>query len=226
MIKLDIKDEIKFNLIELKKWEELKVSWNQIITVVYWKIKEKLKWVLQTFNSSVYHWWVNFIAEKNSLLTIFDIKELDVIKNKINVDNNFWNYCRNNWSQLRDLYDVEWFEKVDLYRWDQIEKEFNWEKYKFNLWFCWADVDCLFHNQHDFVEIHTCIAWDWFMEKALTWNNDWNDKVIETVWLMPWSSHKKFNIEWEKEENWNPKYPFHRWLGGNTWNVWLVIEKY
>jgi hypothetical protein len=109
---------------------------------------------------------------------------------------------------------------------DQIEKEFNWEKYKFNLWFCGKEVDCLFHNQHDFIEIHTCVAWDWCMEKALTWNNDWNDEIIETVWLMPWNSHRQFNIEWENEVNWNPKYPFHRWLWWNTWNIWLVIEKY
>jgi hypothetical protein len=112
---LSIEDKIVFDLLELKKREELETNWNKIITVVSWKIKEKLKWVLNTFNSSVFHWWANFIAEENTLLTTFDIKELDVIKNKINVDNNFWDYCRENWSQLRDLYDVEWFEKVDLY---------------------------------------------------------------------------------------------------------------
>jgi hypothetical protein len=226
MKQLSVEDKIVFDLVELKKWQELEVSWNKIITVVSWKIKERLKWVLEIFNSSIYHWGDNFVAENDSLLTIFDIKELEIIKNKINVDNNFWEYCRENWSQLRDLYNVEWFEKVDLYRWDQIDKEFNWEKYKFNLWFCWADVDCLFHNQHNFVEIHTCVAGDWFMEKSLTWNNDWNDKIIETVWLMPWASHRQFNIDWEKEQNWNPKYPFHRWLWGNTGNIWLVIEKY
>ena len=226
MNRLTIEDKIVFDLVELKKWDNLNIDWTKIITVVSWEIKERLKWILDTSNSSVYSWWDDFIAVQDTLLTVFDIKEFDIIKNKINVDNDFWAYCRKNWSQLRELYDVEWFEKIDLYRWDQIEKEFNWEKYKFNLWFCGADVDCLFHNQHDFIEIHTCLAWDWFMQKALTWNNDWNDKIIETVWLMPWTSHRQFNIEWEKEENWNPKYPFHRWLGWNTWNIWLVIEKY
>jgi len=226
MIKeLSIPNKVEFNLVELKKWEELKTIWNKIVTIVSWNIKERLKWVLKTFDSSIYHSW-NIVAEEDSLLTIFDIKELDIIFDEINVDDNFWKYCRGNWSQLRDLWDVEWFEKVDLYRWNQIEKEFKWNKYKFNLWFCWPKVDCLFHNQHDFIEIHTCIAWKWFMQKSLTEKNDWIDKLIETVWLMPWSSHRTFNIEWEVEENWNPKYPFHRWLGWKTWNIWLVIEKY
>ncbi len=124
---------------------------------------------------------------ENSLLSVFDIKDLDIILNNINVDKEFWDYCRKNWKQLRELYDVEWFEKVDLYRWDQIEKEFNWEKYKFNLWFCWPKVDCLFHNQHDFIEIHTWIAGDWFMQKAEDF--EWK-KLIETVWIMPGTSHR------------------------------------
>ena len=223
---LSIEDKIKFELVELYKWDKFKLSWYQIITVVSWKIKERIKWTLRTFESSSFSWWGDFIAQENTLLTVFNIKELDIIKNKIDVNWDFWEYCRNNWKQLRALYDVEWFEKVDLYRWDQIEKEFNNKKYKFNLWFCWPDVDCLFHNQHDFIEIHTAIAWDWFMEKALTWNNDWKDEIVEYVNLWVWQSHKKFNIEWEAEENWNPKYPFHRWLGWKTGNIWLVIEKY
>ena len=223
--RLSIPSKIDFNLVELKSWEEFETFWNKIVTVVDWKISNREKWILKTFESSVYH--IDKVkAEIDTLLTVFDIKELDVIFDEINVDNNFWEYCRKNWSQLRRLYDFEGLEKVDLYRGDQIEKEFNGQKYKFNLWFCWPKVDCLFHNQHDFIEIHTNIAWKWFMQKALTEKNDWTDEVIETVWLMPGSSHRPFNIEWEKEENWNSKYPFHRWLWGATWNIWLVIEKY
>ncbi len=60
MIKeLSINDEIVFNLKELKKWEVLETSWNKIITVISWEIKERLKWVLKTFESSVYHTWEN-----------------------------------------------------------------------------------------------------------------------------------------------------------------------
>ena len=222
---LSIPDQIEFNLIELKKWEVLDTIWNKIITVIEWEISDREKWNLKTFESSIYH--IDKIkSEVNTLLAIFDIKELDLILDEININDNFWEYCRNNWSQLRELYDFEWFEKVDLYRWNQIEKDFNWSKYKFNLWFCWPKADCLFHNQHNFIEIHTNIAWKWFMQKSLTGKNDWTDQLIETIWLMPWSSHKTFNIEWEKEENWNPKYPFHRWLWGSTWNIWLAIEKY
>jgi hypothetical protein len=221
---LSIPWEIEFSTVELKKWEEFEITWNKIITVISWKIKERIKWSLETFESSVYHSW-KIITEKDTVLSVFDIKNLDIIFDEINVDNNFWEYCRKNWSQLRKLWDVEWFEKVDLYRWNQIDLDINLEKYKLNLWFCWPKVDCLFHNEHDFIEIHTNISGRGFMQKSLTAKNDWTDELVETVWLMPWSSHRKFNIEWEFEENWNPKYPFHRWLGWKTWNIWLVIEK-
>ncbi len=223
MIKeLSINDEIVFNLKELKKWESLEISWNKIITVISWEIKERQKWVLKTFESSVYHTW-EIVASKDSLLSVFDIKDLDIILNKINVDDSFWEFCRANWTKLCNLPWCETLDYVDLYRWDQVEKEFQWVKYKFNLWFCWKDVDCLFHNKHNFEEIHTNIAWDWFMQKSLG-NTD--KELLETVWLMPWSSHRAFNIKWEFEENWNPKYPIHRWLWWKTWNIWFVIEKY
>jgi hypothetical protein len=222
---LSIPGKIEFSTVELNKWEEFEITGNKIITVISWKIEERVKWTLKTLESSVYHSW-NIIAEKDTVLSVFDIKDLNIILDKISVNDNFWKYCRENWSQLRDLWDVEWFEKVDLYRWNQIDLNIKWEKFKLNLWFCWPEVDCLFHNEHNFIEIHTDIAGRWFMQKSLTAKNDWNDKLVETVGLMPWSSHRTFNIEWEVEENWNPKYPFHRWLGWETGNIWLVIEKY
>jgi len=222
---LSIDSKIVFKTVELKTGDRYEITWNEIITVVKWQVKDRLKWILDTFESSVYYTW-NIEASEDSLITVFNIEDRDMLLNKINVEKEFWDFCRNNWKQLRELYDVEWFEKVDLYRWNQIDYEFAWEKYKFNLWFCWKEVDCLFHNQHNFTEIHTNIVWDWYMQKALTWNNDWKDELIENVWLLPWSSHKTFNIKWEQEENWNPKYPFHRWLWWTTWNIWLVVEKY
>lgn len=219
---LSILWSIEFNLVELKAWEKIEIIWNKIITVVDWSVSDKEKWFLSTFDSGVFHSWL-IEAKEDSLLSIFDIIDFNQILNKINVEEKFWDYCRKNWTQLRWLYDIDWFEKVDLYRWNQIEKIFNWIKYKMNLWFCWSDVDCLFHNQHDFIEIHTNIAWDWFMQKSISWTEK---TLIETVHLWVWCSHRKFNISWEFEENWNPKYPFHRWLGWKTWNVWLVIEKF
>ncbi len=163
------------------------------------------------------------VASKDSLLSIFDIKDLYIILNKINVDDNFWEFCRANWTKLCNLPWCEALDYIDLYRWDQVEKEFQWVKYKFNLWFCWKSANCRFHNKHNFIEIHTNIAWDWFMQKSLE-NTD--KELLETVWLMPWTSHRTFNIKWEFEENWNPKYPIHRYLWWKTGNIWLVIEKY
>jgi hypothetical protein len=124
---------------------------------------------------------------------------------------------------LFDLTGNEEHKKVDLYRSKQEEYEFMWIKYKFNLRFCGKETDCLFHNEHNFIEIHTNIAGDWYMQKSIDWTDE---TLVETVWLLPWNSHRQFMIDGEFEENWNPKYPFHRWLGWTTWNVWLVIEKY
>ena len=220
---LNIENKINFKFLELKKWETYEIQWqNEIITIVCGKINDRVKWVLSAFESSVYHAW-NFSALEDSLLTVFDIRDLDIILNKVNVEEIFWSYCRSNWKQLRELYDVEWFEKIDLYRWDQLKKEYNWVNYKFNLWFCWTNTNCRWHNQHDFIEVHTNIAWIWNMQKSIDWTEQW---LFETVSLWIWATHRKFNISWEYEENWNPKYPFHRWLWWPTWNIWLVIEKY
>lgn len=222
MRQLSIDTRIQFKTVSLKKWEKYEITWNEIVTVVDWQIRDRIKWVLTQFESSTYYWW-NIEAIENTLLSIFNIQNRDILLNKISVECEFWKFCRKNWKQLRDIYDVEWFEKVDLYRWDQYDVGFNWEKYKLNLWFCWKEIDCLFHNQHWFLETHTNIAWDGYMQKSVDGTNEW---LIETVWLLPGNSHKLFNIEWEQEQNWNPKYPFHRWLWWTTWNIWLVIEKY
>ena len=219
---LSIPGEIEFSTVELKKWETFEITWNKIITVVSWKIKERVKGTLETFDSSVYHSW-NITAEEETILSVFDIKNLDIILNRIDVEEKFWEFCRKNWDQLRKLWDVEWFEKVDLYRTKQVFIEFEWQKYWLNLWFCWKEVNCLFHNEHNFVEIHTWIVWDWYMQKAEDY--EWK-KLIETVHLAVWQSHKTFNIKWEFEENWNPTYPIHRYLGWPKWNIWLAVEKY
>ncbi len=219
---LSIDTRIQFKIIELKPWEKYTISWAEIITVVNGEISDRIKWILHTFESSVYYTWT-IEAITSTLLIIFKIKNEDIILNKINVEVEFWEYCRKNWKQLRKLYDVEWFEKVDLYRSNQVDYEFGWEKYKFNLWFCGKETNCRLHNQHNFIEVHTNIAWDWYMQKF--WENNLSS-LVETVWLLPWNSHRTFNIKWEIEENGNPKYPFHRWLGGTTWNIWAVVEKY
>lgn len=217
---LSIDNIITHSLVTLEQWEKLETQWNKIITVVKGKIWEKIKWVLDTFNSSVFHNG-EIMAFEKSLLSVFDIKDLDIILNKINVDNNFWEFCRKNWTSLFDLTKNEEHKNIDLYRGDQIDVEFEWVKYKLNLWFCGKEVDCLFHNEHNFEETHTWVAWDWYMQKA-----DYEGNLVETVWILPWLSHKNFYFQNEKEKNWNPKYPFHRWLGGTTGNIWLVVERY
>ncbi|NVP17861.1 hypothetical protein HUU51_04045 [Candidatus Gracilibacteria bacterium] len=219
---LSIGDEINFKTLELRKGEIYKIGSTQIITVVEGQVRDRVKGILNTFESSVYYGG-EIEATNNTLITIFDIKNKDIILNKIDVNGNFGEYCRKNWTQLRGLYDIEGFEKIDLYRGNQIDYSFNGVKYKFNLWFCGKEVDCLWHNQHSFIETHTNIAGDGYMQKSL---DGTDNGLIETVGLLPGNSHKKFNIDGENEENGNPKYPFHRWLGGSSGNIWLVIEKY
>jgi hypothetical protein len=219
---MDIQNHIKFSTKTLNSWEIYKINWIEIITVISGEVEDRIKWELKTFESSIYYAW-EIKATKETLITLVSLDNENIALNKVDVDKDFWDFCRGNWKQLRELYDVEWFEKIDLYRSDKIELEFDNIRYNFNFWFCWPNTNCRLHNMHDFIEIHTCVSWDWFMQK-FDWNNEEN--LVETVWLMPWNSHRTFNIELEREENWNPKYPFHRWLGWKTWNIWLAIEKY
>lgn len=219
-IELSIWDVITHSVIELSEWEQMKVDWHKIITVIKGKIGDKIKWILNTFESSVYHSW-RIMAYEKSLLSVFDIKNLDIILNKINVEQDFWKYCRTHWTKLFDLTKNPENENVDLFRWDQIDINYENVSYKLNLWFCGKEVDCLFHNQHNFEETHTWVAWDGYMQKS-----DYEGNLVETVGLLPWVSPKLFYFLNEKEENGDPKYPFHRWLGGTTGNIWLVIERY
>jgi len=218
---LNIDNRIKFQTIELKAGEEYQTAWKEIITVVSWKINQILtNNELKTFESSFFHKWNKFKAIEDSLLTIVSISD-DINHNNIDVETDFWEYCRNNWTSVYDAYWVlEW---TDLYKSDVIEYEFNWIRYKSNYWFCWKNVDCWIHNEHNFIEIHTSILWDWRMEKFL--NNDENT-IVEEVNMRPWLSHRPFNKIWEIDKDWNPIYPYHRWKWNEKWDIWLVIEKY
>jgi len=222
MTALNIPNQISWELKELKAWESLEIQGNEIITVVSGRVYDDLKWELKTFESSVYYRW-SLQAKEDSFVSIFSITDREVILDKINVDDIFGEFCRDNWTKLCELPWCESLISTDLYRWDQVDYEFQWIKYKFNLWFCGASVDCLWHNQHDFIETHTNIAGNWFMQKSSDGTDEW---LEETYGLMPGNSHRTFNILGQTEENWNPKYPMHRWLWWNTWNVWFVIEKY
>ena len=219
---LDIPKHISWELKELKKWEVHNVHGNEVISVVAGELHDELKWRLKTFESSAYYQW-SIQAVKDSLVSMFTIENEKMLLDKVNVEKVFWDFCRENWSRLCKLPWCEALSETDLYRWDQVEKEFEWIRYKFNLWFCGADVDCLWHNQHEFIETHTNLAGAGYMQKSSDGTDSW---LEETFGLLPGNSHRTFNIEGQAEENWNPKYPMHRWLGGNTGNVWFVIEKY
>lgn len=220
--KLNINDAITFETVELIAWESYEVETLQIITVVEGKVTSALLPAHSTFESNIFHKWT-LKAKEDTLLSVIKLNSKDIALNKVNVDEEFWDFCRSNWSQLRDLWDVEGFENVDLYRSDQEIIEYKWTKYKLNFWFCWANVDCLWHNVHEFIETHTNVVGHWNMQIS----EDWTDQgLMMTYGLAPGQSHKTFNLEGQFDEDWNPKYPFHRWLWGPTWNIWLAIEKY
>lgn len=190
--------------------------------MVQGKIQEEIKGELKIFDSSVFHSGL-ITAVEPTLLSVFRIKNQDQILNKIDVEKVYWDFCRKNWKKLCELPGCETLDFVDLYRGDQVEMEYDGIKYKFNLWFCGKEVDCLFHNQHDFVEIHTNLAGDGYMQKCVS---ETDHSLVETVGLLPWTSPRLFHIENKKEKNGNPLYPFHRWLWGTTGNIWLVVEKF
>ena len=60
------------------------------------------------------------------------------------------------------------------------------------------------------------------MQKSLTTDDT---GLCETVGLLPGNSHRTFHLEGVHEENGNPTYPYHRWLGGSTGNIWLAVER-
>lgn len=222
MIELDIPSQISWELKEMKIGEVHTIRGNEIITVVSWKVYDVLKGELKTFESSVFYKGT-IEAKENSLVSVFTITDRDIILDKVDVNNIFWDFCRNNWKKLSELPGCESLTQTDLYRGEQVEYAFQWVKYKFNLWFCGSDVDCLWHNKHNFIETHTNIAGIGFMQKSSDGTDSW---LEETYWLLPGNSHRTFNTLWENEVNGNPKYPMHRWLGWNTGNIWFVIEKY
>ena len=219
---LDISWHISWELKELKVWEKHTVQGNEILSVVSWEMYNELKGRLKTFESSAYYSW-DIEAQEDTLLSVFTMSDASILLDKIDVEEVFWEFCRANWSRLCELLWCEALTETDLYRWDQVEKEYKWIKYRFNLWFCWADTDCLWHNQHDFIETHTNLAGAGYMQKS---SDGTDDGLEETYGLLPGNSHRTFNIDWQTEDNGNPKYPMHRWLGGNTGNIWFVIEKY
>jgi hypothetical protein len=56
---------------------------------------------------------------------------------------------------------------------------------------------------------------------------DFDEKtLIESYRMSPGQTHPIFAYAYKKDPNGNPLYPPHRWFGGNTGDVWLVVEEY
>ncbi|MCT4617234.1 MAG: hypothetical protein N4A38_03430 [Candidatus Gracilibacteria bacterium] len=218
---LDLKN-IKFELLELNSGNKLEINSPSIITVISGKIKEDTGRGLNKFESSIYY-KINLEVLEDTLVIVIKVDDRNILLNEIDVNKEYGDFCRKNWISGDDLFPGCGLDKADLYRSNQLEKEFLGEKYKFNYWFCGPRVNCGIHNVHNFVEIHTNIMGDGFMQK---FENKKEDSLYETVGLMPGNSHRRFDVDLQTDKDGNPKYPYHRWLGGKTGNIWLVIEQY
>ena len=120
MSPLSIDSRIRFWTQKTRAWEKYEIKEVCIVTVIEWNVRDRTGQILQNGESSVYYPGNHLTAEIDSFLTTFDIKDPNIILNKVHIEKEFGNFCRTHWKQLRELYDVEGFEKVDLYRGDQV----------------------------------------------------------------------------------------------------------
>ncbi|MDD3302176.1 MAG: hypothetical protein PHN31_01345 [Candidatus Gracilibacteria bacterium] len=219
---MHVNNNIIFTTKIVKTGEKHKIQGIEIISVIDGELFENQKGILKNFESSVYYQG-DIEARKDSFICIISLNDNDIILNKVDINKKFGDYCRSNWNSGNNLFPGCGLENTDLYRSEQIEESFSGSKYKFNFRFCGPNTNCGIHNTHNFIEVHTNIAGDGFMQK---FDNQSEDSLVETVGLMPGNTHKRFDMDGIYNKNNVPKYPYHRWLGGNSGNIWLAIEKY
>jgi len=99
---LDIDNRISFKIIKLKTGDQYETVWKEIITVVSWKINQILtNNELKTFESSLFYKWNKFSAIEDTILTKVVISD-DINHNNVDVEEDFWDFCRKNWTSVYD----------------------------------------------------------------------------------------------------------------------------
>lgn len=129
--------------------------------------------------------------------------------NELEVSDALANYCRNNWTQVFEIFPFENFKNVDFFRSPKIKLG----NFEFNFWYCGENFSCGIHNEHNFFELHTQIFGQGEMQK-------FHDKDEKTIFyreiLAPGKTHKPF---FTKEH----KYSYHQYKSISKC-IWLAIE--
>ena len=89
---------------------------------------------------------------------------------------------------------------------------------KVNLWFAPSNSDCVIHNQHKFIEIHTQIFGQGRMQK---FKKEVLDSLYEDMLMSP--GYTTFVPFCQVQENQKYVYPWHQYYA-DTDSIWLAIE--
>ncbi len=199
---------------------------HSIISTLQWGVSADWIHSIPERQARFVHQKVSWVLDSKSLVLELGIASdhaREIMENTLDIDATFGEFCRKEWTHVYSLFPIDWLKNTDLYRSDEEFIEYAWKKWKVKFWFCGSRVDCGVHNEHDFLEWHIGVAGDGRMEKF----TDFDEKtLIESYRMSPGQTHPIFAYAYKKDPNGNPLYPPHRWFGGNTGDVWLVVEEY
>jgi hypothetical protein len=88
---------------------------------------------------------------------------------------------------------------------------------KLNLWYTPSQNDCMIHNRHSFLEVHTQVYGESYMQ---AFHTDAEGSLYRHQPMLPGFTHEPWFIIAE-DGSW--AYPWHRYLSG-TDCVWLAVE--
>lgn len=216
--------------------KEIEVS--VITNVVNYKIVEYTTVInIGTTNAYIDYIPAKFIPPLNSTIlknvNIKSAEALILIKTKFNkkIDKHCFDNIWNLYSDLHpdfpkipllispqlDTYDVE----LDMYKLLG-EQHVTEKKQKFiiktNFWYAEPDTDCVIHNKHDFMEVHTQIFGSGRMQKFE--QND-NATLLEDIIMSPGYTTPIPFCSFSNDKYFN--YPWHRYYA-DTPCIWMAIE--
>ncbi|MBD2770931.1 hypothetical protein [Iningainema tapete] len=186
-------------------------------------LKETYTSIIPAFSSTILK---NTIIQKAESLLLLEVVETNNIGKII---------FEPNWSLLGNL--IDHFPKdVPLWRSPQVEagiievdpylmtrqssQPHQKEKFsvKVNLWFAPSDTDCVIHNQHDCIEIHTQVFGQGRMQK-------FKEKEFGTLYedLLMSPGYTTFLPFCQVHEHQQYIYPWHQYYA-DTDCIWMVIE--
>ena len=137
------------------------------------------------------------------IILIFEVGQ------NLEVTEDIADYCRENWTQVYDIFPIKAFKGTDFYR----SPKTRIGNIEYNFWYCGEDFSCGIHNEHDFFELHTQILGQGEMQKFHTEDEK---TIYSREILNPGQTHIPFF-------NKNREYPYHQYKSV-TKCIWLAIE--